>query len=138
MSSFVVDDKTINVIVEQIASDRFGAYIHRKLAAIGYNVKTEIGKERLANAMYGLNLNAVESRYDDITGMTAAGGFRYENVFPHTKVAAYKAMRCWLYQCAEGDTPEEPIYKTIEEYSNNLAFDIISSLPEWEKADMWK
>jgi hypothetical protein len=50
------------------------------------------------------------------------------------RVTAYKAISCLLYQCAEGDVPECPLYQDLERLAARLAADIVRSLPEYEKA----
>jgi hypothetical protein len=46
-----------------------------------------------------------------------------------------KSLRCWLYQCSEGQVVKEPLYRffndVVEPY---LMSKIICALPEYEQA----
>jgi hypothetical protein len=54
-----------------------------------------------------------------------------------TPIEAYKALRCWLYQCCEGDIPSESkLYKFFEDVvGKRLAEAIIMRTPEYDKAE---
>lgn len=141
MSSFIVEDRTINGIVAAIVSYK---------ARPTHN--TPLVSEPLANltedapafglALRRLNEAAVGDRYgtDDIVETTirildiAGSDYSYQWVGVPTKVALYKSIRCFLYQCMEGDIPEHPLYKLIEEFAGSVAYSIVSGLPEFETA----
>ena len=137
MSAFIVEEKTIDVVVSYLAKEANLELTRREFKKLGYDVTTEIGAERLANAMYGLNVMAVEQRYDDIEGMITSGGFGFKFISWKSKIEVYKKLTCWLYQCLEGNIPEHPLYKALKEFSNTLAHDIVSDLPEYE-AILWE
>lgn len=48
---------------------------------------------------------------------------------------ALKSLRCWLYQCSEGNVPEQPLFKALERYAGDLAFHIVAELPGWNAAE---
>ena len=49
---------------------------------------------------------------------------------------AHKSTACLLYQCSEGDVPENPLYKALEELRSALAEHLVTSTPEWDAA-LW-
>jgi hypothetical protein len=50
------------------------------------------------------------------------------------RLAAMKLLRCWLYQCSEGEVPETALFKAFAELSNTLAQVVVSELAEYEAA----
>ena len=52
-----------------------------------------------------------------------------------TEIQVLKSLRCWLYQCTEGQVVKEPLYRffndVVEQY---LMSTIICALPEYEQA----
>jgi hypothetical protein len=51
-----------------------------------------------------------------------------------TRVAAYKALRCLIYQCSEGDVTESDTFKELEVVAGEVAHAIVSALPAYETA----
>jgi len=46
-------------------------------------------------------------------------------------IPALKATQCLLYQCSEGDVPEHPLFKALEEFIARLAKDYSESSTEY-------
>ena len=143
MSAFIVADETINKAVGWIYShcqhDRYpnyGWYVKRRLREAGYNPETKLGCKRLAEEMFTLNCDAVEQRY----GEGEAEKFRpldfafSLSLMNLTAVAWIKLVECWLYQCAEGDAPENVLYEAMSALVGDVAKCYISTLPEYDKA----
>ena len=140
MSSYVVEDKTINKVVEFLSlkilsGDVFYAHTADKLLAQGYDLATHQGRVRLAVRMFALNVRAVDERY----GRDEAKEFRpldfeYTPLPRPTAVEAYKALACWRYQCSEGNVPETRLYKLMEDVRNDIAHNIVSALPDYDAA----
>jgi hypothetical protein len=138
MSAFMVEDKTINRVVNYLRYDNdSGHWTKTRLereAGIILNGKTTEA-DKLARAMFDLNVRAVEDRY----GEGEAKTFRALDFKPDyaggSRMQVLKSLRCWLYQCTEGDVPETPLYQIMDDYSNRLAYAIVSSLPEFEAAE---
>lgn len=139
MSAFVVEDKTINCIVNHLVfhRDDYG-YEWRELAKLGIDLGTDNGDLDLSRRIAELNDRGVDARYKPGT----ATSDRPEPFKPHLFEKAsiyqvYKSLQCWLYQCSEGDVPEDALYKLFEtEIKPAIAEAIISSLPEY-KAAKW-
>ena len=55
-----------------------------------------------------------------------------------SRIEFYRALRCWLYQCSEGDIPEGPVYQMMQGISNRLAHFIIANIPEYRDAPGWE
>jgi hypothetical protein len=89
-------------------------------------------EEKLGNAMFELNCNAIDQRYGD----NQAKEFRdlkysFRAVYSGSSYAAYDRLGEWLYQCAEGDVPESSaLYKAMQLIYNNLAHKFFRDLRE--------
>jgi hypothetical protein len=132
MSSFIVDDKTINSIVSFMFADKDSQRTIEALSAKGIATRPQdLGEE-----MYKLNLAAVEDRYGDYAaGQMCDLDYRYRKMSAGSKVQVLKNLRCWLYQCSEGEIPETPLYQLMETYSGKLALNIVRTLPEYDTAN---
>lgn len=128
MSSYVVEDNTINAIVNYLWRDRDNEHIKRQL---GMTDEASLGEE-----MYRLNLAAVEDRYGDYAaGEMCNLDYKYRRTPLHiSRIQAIKSLSCWLYQCSEGQVPEHPLFKLMEKYKGELAMDIVRAMPEWDAA----
>ena len=87
--------------------------------------------------MFGLNVSGVNARYgEDEAHKFRPLDFQYKFIADcGGMVRILKSLRCWLYQCSEGDIPEtSELYKTMKEISNVIASEIIDDLPEYDKA----
>ena len=115
MSAFLVQQETINKCVQALLPE---------------NASCEAG-DRLGDELVGLNWEAICVRYRE--PMPGYPTFRYRNK-SYTDVEKFKAMRCLLYQCSEGDVPDKELYHRLEQRSNELARSIVSNLPEFNEA----
>lgn len=132
MSAFIVQDKTINRVATYLVSDREAAWVKKQLQEkCGINESLDL----IGIAMFNLNVAAVNGRY----GADQAGQFRPLNYCAGyqlaSRVQVLKSLRCWLYQCTEGTVPETDLYKIMEEYAKQLAYEIIARLPEYASAE---
>jgi hypothetical protein len=140
MSAFIVADKTINNIVnwlDRALEEAYGTIIIRqKLLEQGFDASVAGWAERLGNAMFQLNVIAVEARY----GSGEAKKFRpldyrYEVVEPVPLVQVLKSLQCWLYQCNEGEVPETALHTLFDnDVQMYLMTEIIDTLPEYQNA----
>ena len=137
MSAFLVEHKTINRIVSFFTSGK-NSYYRRKLKELNpqFDLDTFKGRETLGRAMFTLNIQVVHARYD--SGVEDFGdlNYHYRTEISH-RYQALKSLRCWLYQCAEGNIPEtSKLFQLLEKFSGEIALDIIKDTPEYEKA-LW-
>jgi hypothetical protein len=140
MSAFIVDNKTINSIVNWLDSavaEAFGTTTIRwKLLELSFDTSKTGWAERLGYAMFQLNVIAVDARY----GSGAAKKFQpldyhYKVTQSVPLVQVLKSLQCWLYQCNEGDLPQTALYGLFDtDVQLYLMTEIIDALPEYQNA----
>lgn len=143
MSAFVVEDQTINIVVSWMNEVCMAGYSHKyfydllPLTKLGYKLDNPIGPNRLAEDMFTLNCDSIEQRY----GEGQAEEFRpldFNYKFAPSGVNIYhilKFLRCFLYQCCEGNIPQQnTLYNALETVSLKIAGTIVNHLPEYETA----
>ena len=136
MSAFIVENETINRIVTAIEFDRQRWTRDRRLAQFMAHHSCHAGAE-LGKAMRDMNERAVAARYDlSAIVELSPGEYEYSTVFA-SRAAVYRSLGCYLYQCSEGTVPEDPLYRALDEYHNELAHDIAQETDE-VKARPWK
>lgn len=129
MSAFIVKDSTINKIVTwfsgKVAKD---GYLRNQAIECGVPVEANT----LAQAMMDLNYAGVNQRYAESNMSRRVTFYPVLSTLP----AIYKALQCWLYQCMEGDVPEQSLYKFFDDTAKfYLADQIISLVPEYDLAE---
>lgn len=133
MSAYVVEDDCINAIVTWIEGPR--QQWERRQVEEALEKQGTIGDsfaEKLGNAMFELNCNAVEQRY----GEGQAKEFRpldyeFKNNYLGSNYAVYDRLGEWHYQCCEGDVPESSeLYKALERIYNNMAHTFFRDMRE--------
>lgn len=130
MSAYMVDDPTINRILASIKmskehKDGF-PWLRRDLDEI-FSIDPEILGENLVR----MNADAIMARY----GADEYYQFEYEEMWITNRFQALKSLRCYLYQCSEGDVPEQRLYKAIDQYAADLALEIVMDMPEYNRAE---
>ncbi len=133
MSAFMVEDKTINKIVAGLANMERDFQPSKDL---GFDLHTKEGKGAFGTALFALNLLGVEARY----GEGQAKEFRPLNYVPRLEippddVQLFKSLQCLLYQCAEGEVVENPLYIALEKVLDRLARHIVYNSNAYDKAD---
>lgn len=136
MSSFLVEDKTINTVVTYLSTDRHDWMKREIKKELGFDLDTHEGRKALGGFMFMMNIDALIERYD------SAEGFRpldYEFQFQpyYTDFTALKCLSCWLYQCAEGEVYQRKEYKFFEQLRGDIAYRIVNKLKEYEMAQGW-
>ena len=139
MSAFIVEEKTLNNIVSFLDYDtRFsnqsGCYgsLGKVMKKAGYDLNFAEHKDRLIKEMAWMNRAAVNARYEEEKHEEYLS---YQDTFPPSRIQAYKSLCCYLYQCCEGDVPDQPLYKAFREIRSDLAEVIVSDLPEYNEAN---
>ena len=129
MSAYVVSDEVIQRALT------LWAYPEQYTARPALEYVHSLGREMLA-----LNNKAVYDRYshhtkcaDMLTEPEEINNFKFHHNMA-TRLQAYRALDCLLYQCSEGDCPETAIYKTMEKMLHNTAAELVCGLPEYEAA----
>lgn len=138
MSAFIVDDKTINRVVswlhDAVKRQTDFAWSARTLQKLGYKLDTELGCKRLAEEMFTLNCDSIEQRYGEGQAKEFRPlDFQFNFVCPPGHYQALKSMRCLLYQCCEGDVPEQSdLYNALDKASLELSYQLISRSKAYE------
>jgi len=130
MSSFIVTPETIDNIVTFLwdhKSDNIDNYpIFHIMKKCPYKTPDE-----LANALLKMNIKAYEERY----GEKVAPREIVYTPFRTSPEQALKLMNYLLYQAAEGDVPNDPLYKFLERAAEATKNYIIENLPAYQHAE---
>jgi hypothetical protein len=138
MSSFVVDDVTINNVVSYLYSkgngpDDWLRYRAVKLAKMGYDLTNPEHCEKVANLMFELNVAAVNKRYGEGEAEKFRPlDFKYLLAYPGSQMQAIKALETWLYQCLEDDIHLHRLYGAMEQIRDMLCIDYVHNSEEYE------
>jgi hypothetical protein len=132
MSAFLVETTTINKIISWLRHEFLHSSLLRRVATrFAMDIESEDWEQRLAEKMYALNVTAVNQRYHK---SDPAPEIVY-SLYPYTsRISAWKALSCWLYQCSEGAIPQSTLFQFFEELKKQTAVLIIQNLPEYEQA----
>ena len=137
MSAYVVNDVTINRVISFLYMKAQGGeyWPTRWLTDQGYDMRNDEVCEQLATDMFALNVRAVDERY----GQGEAAQFRpldyaFRFAIAVNEAWAYKALRCWLYQCTEGTAPESDLYQLMDKLSRRIAANIVNHSAAYEAA----
>jgi len=138
MSAFIVDDETINRIVDFVNQMEPWDLGNVGLEPFDHDVEimTAFGKR-----LYAMNCDAVRQRYehhDDATFLEMFGpiGYQWATVTTDT-MAAYKSLSCLIYQCTEGDVDESQDYAMLIKLRGMWADAIVCDLPAYDAAAGW-
>jgi hypothetical protein len=131
MSAFVVEDRTINRAIGWLNDSERRTVLRRVLEAADISETDPDWMAKLGASMYMMNVEAVNQRYNE---HEQPGDYEHHWELCST-VQAYKALRCFLYQCSEGDVPERALYKALHQAAYAMAHEIVSDLDAYEKAE---
>lgn len=136
MSAYMVEDKTINLLIAAILhGSRDNPLPVHFLITFGLPDMAPDNCARLGQILFEMNIESIEQRY----GKGEAKQFRpldyqYRVELPPFPMQLYKTLGCFLYQCYEGDVSETPIFKALEGWKHDIAAYIVASLPQYEQA----
>jgi hypothetical protein len=137
MSAFMVEDTTINYVVNWLRRniEQF-SLIPIKLKGLGFDTSVPGWAEKLGQAMFQLNTEAVNARYGSSEAVRFRKlDYRFEHTDAVSLVQVLKSLQCWLYQCNEGDVPTTALYGLFDnEVQLYLMNEIIDTLPEYQNA----
>jgi hypothetical protein len=134
VSAFLVEEKTLNRILNYLDDElRRSAWLRSKFEAdLGVNFAGD-WKTALGQKMWDLNQLSLGYRYAD-PQQELLYHFSHESC---SDIQAYKSLRCWLYQCCEGDIPEvSKLYTFFDTVVvRHIASSIITTTPAYEEAE---
>jgi hypothetical protein len=141
MSAFIVSEKTMNLAVDAMrratAHDttlraKFPGLDRERGPFVALLGESDSVLTALGFRLYEMNADAVEARYHERQEVPV---FRYSNrAHLASDVEAFKALRCLLYQCSEGNVPESELYRDAERAGHVLAEHIVRDLPAYNAA----
>jgi len=131
MSSFIVSQKCMNRIINGLFwnhafKDLYGSILTRK----GYSKSEDF--QRLGNELFKLNARGTGQRYGEKIKPEL---FKWESIGNISNIQLLKSMQCLKYQCSEGDTDEQELFKLLETLIESLKDHIISSRKDYQEAD---
>ena len=132
MSCFMMDENRIAALAHEIITRNKGDLL------VGEQGDT-YGRERLADSMLAMNLDAFRQRYGMETLLKDLDCIDLDTHNWHplealSEVQFFKSLQCFLYQCTEGDVDEKPLYKTLSVIQNLLSPFINRDSPEYDAA----
>lgn len=134
MPSFVVEDETINKVVSYIHARAVRgdtSVISPGLVKMGFDLSKTLDVERLANAMFKLNVAAMKEKYGEGETEFPLPTFGYM-LTPASQIEVVKALECWKYQCTEGFIPASRFYKAMARTLCLLCIDYVHNTEEYE------
>ena len=125
MSAYVVSDKAINQIVAYCENSN--SY-RTDWIAEELNSMYSSG-EALANGLFNMNCEAVDQRYGKGEWKEFhPENFKYQTEIPLPERQTYQLVKKLIYQCSEGNVVKTELYKSLVEFYNNLAHDLVQEL----------
>lgn len=99
--------------------------------------------DKLGHELVAMNARAIMERYgEDPLGKDwqswIAAPDVYDNLQPNTAVTqiqAVKSLQCYLYQCSEGNVPQEQLYEMLDKIENATIRAIVENSREYQDAD---
>lgn len=154
MSAFILDEKKIAALADYIdclnfvGFDYFGYSIPKELHDALKLEKRSGNSIQIFNALYSLNVRAVNGRYKD-TEPTPE-----ETTIPKDRPTLYhpqdwqnghaiikpwhytllKLLQCFNYQCCEDATIKDPLYIALEKLEKTLIYYIVENQEEYNNA----
>jgi hypothetical protein len=133
MSAYIVENQTIDRIIT-IIHNHFSNFAVVKICY------PELGKyienrDRLGTELLKMNIDAVSQRYNEKPVYPL---YNYRTPQPVSKMQGLKSLKCYLYQCSEGDIPEKSLlYKELDKLSGDIAYNIVSKMKKYDAAE-WR
>jgi len=138
MSSWIVEDKTINRILTWIdrlsANTITGSSVYKLFKKIGYDLteKNDYKElDKLGQEMLKMNYKAINARYDSKKRATKYE-FKRELV---DIVQVLKSLQCFTYQCCEGDVPKMELYIALNRIEEILMSEVISEKTNYNEME---
>jgi hypothetical protein len=101
-------------------------------------VKSPEELNEFGRKLWNMNVDAVEQLYrqhDWIGERAKAQLYVYEQPKVDSLAQYYKSLRCLRYQCAEGDVPQTPLYRTLDEVCERPHLKKLEGTDVWNRAD---
>lgn len=124
MSAFIVSDETMEAVLF--------AVFKKSSVWLTHDLRTSKGMRELGQELVNLNYQAVNYRYNE---EDEPHKFVYKSTgHKYNKFQQLKSIQCLLYQCSEGNVPENNYYKELKRIEKSLISEIVHSLKEYDEA----
>ena len=120
MSAFIVSTETMQRVVHAWPDN--GLLPHRTSCE---------SLDALGARLFAMNARAVSARYGEPEEVPA---FRYRPLGAVHPMHQLKAVECLLYQCSEGNVPNEDDFLALEGLAAKLREKIVNALPSYSEA----
>lgn len=133
MSSFVVSEECMNNIINGLFwNHEFKQLYGYMLEKAGYNSSKDF--QRLREELYCLNARGTGQRYSNDQILHTLIQFDWKDNSHVNEWQVLKSMQCLLYQCCEGDTDEQALYKFLDKVIDCWKDYLISKVKEYQIA----
>jgi len=126
MSAYLVDKITIDRIISLLSMEKFKEEI---------DIEKFVPKEDIENLfgtmLWKMNVETLEQKYGDTIKLEP---YRFQKVHV-SPIQGLKSIQCFLYQCNEGDVSKKVLFKQLDETSKEIAYEIDSDMPSYDKAE---
>jgi hypothetical protein len=134
MSAYIVENETISKIIDALG-EATSSFYRFPTPPQSLQVNTRAEAIVLGQRMLDMNTHSVNERYAVNHGAVESPIFVYKSLPAHSALEVYKALRCFLYQSCEGNTPQvNPLFNELETFAKDLAEHIVMALPQWQDA----
>ena len=139
MSAYIVDDKTINRIVAAAMLRTLGSLgpLVRQFRLVPDNPEPH-DWAALGSALRDMNVAAVIARYgpsDSLPGPSPLLPYRFRLISAPSLIQTVKTLACYLYQCSEGDIPEQRLYQQLDNWQAELCRYYVTESDEYDQAE---
>jgi len=130
MSSFIIQDETINKLVNffvtcSYSKEEFKPQITQEINKYGYDLNyNQEDKNPDANNL-GQRMKVLNN-FDLFKQDETLNEYEIYQIL--------KSLQCFLYQCSEGNIPKDKLYITLSNIEKILISYIVSNLDEFKKA----
>ena len=142
MSSFIIQDETINKLVNffvtcSYSKEEFKPQITQEINKYGYDLNynqedKNPDANNLGQRMKVLNKKAWNYKYNKRGDFDL---FKQDETLNEYEIyQILKSLQCFLYQCSEGNIPKDKLYITLSNIEKILISYIVSNLDEFKKA----
>lgn len=135
MSAYLVTHATVSAILTMLQV-RDGESLSRLFLPFTAPDDPRDALDELGRLLLGMNVDALRQRYpahrhDDEQAEADAYTFK-----PHPVSTAYalKQLDCLMYQCAEGDVPERPLFEALTKMRDALADRVLQTVSAYASA----
>ena len=138
MSAFIVEDRSINRIVDFCYALAFENEWPLALLKPPRPLNGPEDLEAFGRELFAMNVAAVTARYGSADDMLGDQPYEYRPdptpVHEWDLYQVAKSLDCYLYQCSEGYVPKRALFKQVSGLRDSVVRVLVSSDPRYEAA----